>query len=636
MTGPINILRSHLKANREHSAVTSANIANENVEGFTKKTTQFETMSSHGQAGGVKTAGVLRYVDQRLLKDIEDQRARVASLQERVVVNNDIQSFFGIKGQETAFYHTMNDLKESLNSLTVDPTITRKRDSTNAINRLAQQIQFMANKVQEMRTNVDQRLNNSVNTVNQIIERLRQINVALPQTDETDPKMLDFLDEQETLRNELSAYIELNYVKDGTSLYLGTNGWQSTLLHKDVRFNLQYTQINVAQPNVVLSPILINGTDVTAQLTRGSIRELHQLGNTTLQNMQAELDEMALQLREQINIIHAQGASTNAPGTLTSFTRLPNRLGAGVNPTGATEIIGNGFLRIGIIDYNTGDYVTTTAAPSQRYVADLDLTTLGATDIDGLATAINALVANNTDAVDAEISAVVNADGTISITQKGTGPGNPGQFGIVLGSVDGQAAPTIHLGDTYDAAESFNFQHFFGFNRVFQTNAAVHGDSSLGIAQRLEIRPDLLLNPQFLAPGRLISTATPNVAIPIANNRVMAVPQGDQQLSVQIQNLLVRNSVSFNTAGTIPAQVTSFLDYGNRIIANASNSAKIDDENLERQEQIYSSLSQKAHDLSGVEPLDEFMEMLKISTAQALTTSALKLVNQMDEALYRI
>ena len=73
----------------------------------------------------------------------------------------------------------------------------------------------------------------------------------------------------------------------------------------------------ISYPSAGVSPILLNGTDVTSTIQSGEIRGLIDARDTVLPNIQAEIDNLSLVLRDQINILHNAGAGLPPANTLT-------------------------------------------------------------------------------------------------------------------------------------------------------------------------------------------------------------------------------------------------------------------------------------------------------------------------------
>ena len=118
----------------------------------------------------------------------------------------------------------------------------------------------------------------------------------------------------------------------------------------------------------------LRGTDITTEITSGQLGALIKLRDTTLPNLQSELNTLASGVFDQINAVHNDGTAFPPPNTLTGTQTV----------AAGDPFAGTGTTRIAVVDAN-GDLV----APP----IELDLTAYAT--VGAVQTALNAALGAN-------------------------------------------------------------------------------------------------------------------------------------------------------------------------------------------------------------------------------------------------
>ena len=174
------------------------------------------------------------------------------------------------------------------------------------------------------------------------------------------------------------------------------------------------------------TPDFTNGTnDITNEIRSGQLKALIELRDTTLPNLQAELDRVAQTMMVEVNKLHNQGTAFPPPNTLTGSHSFDSG-----DPLSAT-----GAVRFSVINQATG------AVVENLDIADLSIA--GLDTVGELVTAINAMTNAS--------ASLVNGKLVISATN----------------SANGIAINESTSAYVVTGTETRGLSHYFGLNDLF-------------------------------------------------------------------------------------------------------------------------------------------------------------------------
>ena len=387
--------------------------------------------------------------------------------------------------------------------------------------------------------------------------------------------------------------------------YIYTNSGRA-LVQEFESYPLTCPASNVVVPGQVLSPVTQGGVDITAELTGGKLSGLINLRDTFLPGIQDELDELARNVRDSINALHNEGTAIDGPTTLTGNTAVP---GLGTTLAGTTVISGAGTVRIGVVDSN-GTLL----------------------DYKDVALTENMTVAGLLAAVTGAPYTTNDVNGDFTLAQLPTGElqlTSTAGYSVTIGA-SGPAKPMINLGAAYDANTALGFSHFFGMNDLFVTPGFLASNvPQVGIANIFDLRPDIIHNQRFMAIGRLSNQVAPPPTNP---GQALGIAQTD--IALEIVNQLKGGNLQFSAVGSLTASMTNVIEYSERIISTAQLEINTVNTQATVNKNIYDELALRANDVSGVEPVNELMEIYTLSASQQVTSQALSIVLDTMKELY--
>jgi len=625
MVDSVGLLLTKIQAERGLATITSANITNAEVDGYTRKESSYVTnVSGKSGVSSVHLSTAQRYVDAALQKQVELQNSKLGQEGTLNKYYEKISDLLGTKASHGTFVHQLSDITAALRSVeSLGPTNIQKNNVIENSLSFCDVMNNLAQDVLLLRSQIDQDISDSVQDLNNALTDTIELNSEISTYFVQNISTANLLDERDKNLHTMSALSKVTITPDSQQKVIVSSETGRVLAEGSNVFLYSYSPSIVTTPSQSLSNIYYGGTPgvpgsglvVTGEFKTGKIAALIELRDTVLVNFQAELDELTRVVRDNVNAIHNSGTSYAGGGTLTGTQTLFGVVdvsGHYTPPVGTTGIDGQGTIRIGVSD-QTGNLID---------YKDIALTN-GMT-IDGLIAQIMTTT-NYTNSG----GSVANTGGSFTVQQLATGElqisaDTPGKT-ITMGSIGNptaQISATTATSIGFDPTRGIGFSHFFGLNDLFLTGSQVYSPTvQVGLSNVLEVHPALISNNSNLSVGQLVGTS---------------VLAGDTSIIKQIADTLINNDLSFLAVGQLPAVASSATDYASRIFAMMQSDISLTKTNFDFREKTYNELASKAYDLSAVNPSDELLKLFEISTSQQVTAKALSIIQKMKGDLLSI
>jgi flagellar hook-associated protein 1 FlgK len=296
-----------LEAQRFALDVAGQNIANVNTPGYSRRVVDLQAVPPTHQrdAGrGVEVAGIRaqrdRLIERRLRQETSsaEREAAVATLlgiAERAL---------GAPGK--GLDARLNEFFDSFARLADAPTsaVARQQVLLQATE-LARTFRDTAGQFAAVRRDADQRIGESVDEINEIAARLATLNEAIS-GNATTGAALHFADEQAVLIERLATLTDISVINradGGVDVDIAGR----TLVVANTAYALTATPAG-AQGHLAVS---IGGSDVTSQLTGGTLGGAIAVRDVDIPAYQQALDEQAFALANAVNAIHSAGFDSN-------------------------------------------------------------------------------------------------------------------------------------------------------------------------------------------------------------------------------------------------------------------------------------------------------------------------------------
>jgi flagellar hook-associated protein 1 FlgK len=516
-------------------AVTSANIANANTDGYTKKTANISTLTVDGTGVGVKVDSVTRNVNDFLARELRNQLSAVSAAGVTDQYYQNMQNMFGTPDASGSLSMLMTDLQNNLTALSLDPqSPAAQQKVVLSAQAITANLNQGSQKIQDLRTQASQAISNGVDQVNSALDKIADLNQQISRAGHLNQPTGDLEDERDRQLNIVAQNIDIGTYKDEDGQLVVFTSSGETLVDRATASHLSYTpsssmSSSISYPSGGVAPITVHGRDITTDIKSGQLAAQIDMRDNVLPNLGQQFDALAQQLMDQMNTIHNQGTAFPPPNSLTGTRAL----------TGTTPVDFTGTARIAVVD-PTGAMVGS--------ALDLDFSALS-TDVGGTPTlaqirdAINGVYSGAAQPIAglAGATASIDSSGHLVITA------NSGTNGIAINEMDSSEATT-----------GFGFSHYFGLNDMFV------GSTSGGLASNIAVRSDIVANPANLARGTL-SSGTIAAGDPV-------IGSGDNTNINALADSMAA-TVSFSPAGGLPALQTTLDGYAASILSSNSQAA---------------------------------------------------------------
>lgn len=556
---------------------TSNNVSNANTEGYTRKSAQQVALVLAGTGAGVDITNITRQVNDALVKQLRSYTSTLGQLN----VSNDYytqtQQIFGSLTSNSSLSAGISDFNSAMQALAATPEDpTRQSAAITAAVALAQRFNDSSASVQQLRAQADQDISASVNSINIDLQKIADLNGQIAKNYAISQPTADLEDQRDLAMNDLAQQMDFtSFQRSNGEVVLITGGGR--VLLDGTAPTLTHTAVSSADPSVVypggIDGINLNGVDITADIKSGKIAGLVDMRDTQLPNLQAQIDELATQLTDQVNALHNNGTGYPAANSLTGTRTV----------AGADPVVGTGNVRIAVVDAS-GKLV---AAP-----LDLDLTTVA--DVTDVVNAVNAALGANGSA------AIVG--GKLQITA--TNPAN----GIVINE------------DT-SAIGTDGFSSYFGLNDFFVNTTGASP------ARGIQVRSDIVASPTIMSRGQLSMTAA------VAGDT--AITSGNNAVASQIADAF-DSSVSFAAAGGIAASSTTLGDYSAQILSLNATAAGNAKNTLDYQQGLYADVKNRSDSVSGVNIDEELADLIKLQQNYGAVSRVISVTSTLMDTLMGI
>lgn len=607
---------SGLQVNQTALQVTASNVANVNTPDYARKIHDQQNRVLGGMGAGVETAQIVRRIDQFLRRDLMRETTALGNVEVRSEYLNRMQAMFGSLGNNNAVGNSISDLAIAIENVANSPEVAAHRfGAVNEAVEMAHYFNDMGAQVQQFRTQADAEVAAAVDDINAEIQVVADLNADIANNLLQGRPVGDLQDRRDIAVKTISQYLDLQEFTDsfgqirlftaaGRSLVSGTSA--STLSYTVTPF----MTANENYPTTI-SGIYLNGgaappptSDITTEISTGKLGALIEMRDETLPAMTNQLDQLAGQLRDEVNRVHNRGANTPF-GLGTAAGDAAAMYGSRSITTPTDPLTLGSDVTFAILDAN-GDSVIaplTIAAGATTPNAILAAIDGHLTTAPGYGTA-----AWNTDRMEIKLEPGYR----LAILDNGLAA-DMGDAAIAF-DADGDAVQENYMG----------FSNFFGLNDVFETPALSGGvfamenqGSDLGISSTMQVRQSIVDDPSYLSRGMLRGTPP-----------TMTLGVGDNEIAQQLADVFGENFSYTSIADGPSATSTTFSGYAGVILSfNASVTSSADDA-MNFQTFFYQDLQAKFQSEAGVN-LDE--ELANMTIFQNAYNASARLVQAVDE-----
>ncbi|MGE0254117.1 MAG: flagellar hook-associated protein FlgK [Alphaproteobacteria bacterium] len=374
--------------------VSSNNIANVNSDGYSRKTVTTQSLAVGGVGTGVRLSTISRVVDENLARQVREQVSRTGALELRQSYLDRTQDIFGTLDSNATIANSIGSLAAAIEQLAATPESVAGRTSVvSKASELTGQLQFLTAQLQTMRREADQQIAADIGRANSLMERIARYNAEISNARALGNSSAEIEDYRDQALTELAGIMDIQT--------FARNDGQVAVMTRTGRPLVDATWVALSHDGAgtvsagMTWPQQIDGigygaagTDITAEITGGSVAALIQVRDRDLADLQAQLDVLATAIDDTINAVHNAGTSWPPP----------------------VALIGTRSFAAGDAPAMSGDFRVTITDTDGVVVETLDIDTALLADIGDLVAAIDAM---------ANAGAALTAKGQLRIAATG-------------------------------------------------------------------------------------------------------------------------------------------------------------------------------------------------------------------------
>ncbi len=374
MADLLEIGTSGLLASQAGIATAGHNIANANVEGYSRQEAIYASQIPQRGAGGFIGSGVItseirRVSDSFLANQLRADTEQYAKFETFVGFVSQLEAL--LANESAGLASGLQGFFASLQAASDDPaSITARQQILGEASNLQNRFNTLYNKIESQTLSINEQIGTAVQQINGIAEGIAELNqkitLAKGQAGGAEPN--DLLDTRDILLNQLSELIAVSTsTQDGDTINVFVGKGQSLVLGG------QATRINAVPSSTRAGEVdlEVGGTDISTGLDGGTLGALLTIRQQVLAPTQNTLGQLAIGLADSVNKQQQLGTDL--------FDRLGLNLFADINektttiaralPSRENDRDSNGILSVTINDVSklrSEDYVLEFIGPTAQ------------------------------------------------------------------------------------------------------------------------------------------------------------------------------------------------------------------------------------------------------------------------------
>jgi flagellar hook-associated protein 1 FlgK len=619
LTQALSSALSGLQVNQASLALVSANVANADTPGYTRKTVNQVPASANGTNVGVRIADVQRQLDQYVQRQLRTEYSGANYADTRAQFYSRLQDIYGQPGSANALETVYNNFTNALQALSTSPDSSAARSTViSTAQLLAQQLNQMSNSIQSLRGDAELSIANAVTQANNAMSQIAALNQKIAASPQADAETATLMDQRDSYIDQLSQLMDINIIKgDQNQLNIfTTSGIQlAGSQAAELTFNAQGTVTAASQWSANPSQSTLG----TITLTASSGNSIDLIQNNSIHSgaIAAYLqmrDQDLVQAQNQLDAIAAAMASALSDKT-TSGTAVTVGAQSGFDVDIGSLSAGN------TITVNYTDVATSTSHT---------LTLMRVDDPSALPLSNSATTNPNDTVVGLDFSGGIGSViSQINTAFAGTGMTASNPSGTTLEVLDDGAANTVNVDSvsttvtaTSLTGGSAELPFFTDVTTPYTGAITALGSQSIGFSGRITVNAALAADPS----GLVVYQA--------------GTASGDSTRPDFIYQQLTGTSLTYSpntgigtSAAPFSASLTTFL---RQVISQQAEAASSADSLKQGQDVVLSALQQRFNDSSSVNVDQEMANLLTLQNSYAANARVLSAVKDMLDTLLQI
>lgn len=336
---------------------TSHNISNASTTGYSRQVTDITAKQATNSGGyyvgsGSEVSSVTRIYNDLLATQVRSASSSLSSSEIYASLSEQVNNLFG--DSETGLSASLQSFIDNFQNVANSPTSSAERQTLlSSAQTLVEQFQSYSDQLAEVQEQVSTQLDSEAETITSLAQSIADLNNAIisAQTDPNNPPN-DLLDQRDALIDELATHVSVTTTKqsDGSiNVFIGSG--------QPLVVGTQASELETAADPYDASKrvLLLDGdTDVTDNMTGGTVGGLLQFQEEQLDSARNELGRIAVTVAELVNDQQNAGMDLNGELGADMFSV------GGVAVQGSTENTGSASIsatRTDVSELTADDYV---------------------------------------------------------------------------------------------------------------------------------------------------------------------------------------------------------------------------------------------------------------------------------------
>ncbi len=300
-----SIATSALNASQVRIQVAASNIANADVEGYSRQTAVQAATAYTGVGTGTTITAITSDVDRYLLRDLVDAKSELGAAEVTAAKADALQALFGTTtssdGTGTSIAASIALLDAALTALAGTPeSSTLDNVAVESLDTIVAELRELSTGIQDLRETVDAEIGDAVTVVNAALTAIGELNARIVAAKSAGQSTATLEDQRNAALMTVSAALEVTYVVKSSGEMLVSTASGTTLVNSSVH-HLSYSPAATVTADTVFAAITVDGVDITSQIEGGSLGALVEQRDTILPAAQDALDGLAASLITAIN-----------------------------------------------------------------------------------------------------------------------------------------------------------------------------------------------------------------------------------------------------------------------------------------------------------------------------------------------
>ncbi|PTY36783.1 flagellar hook-associated protein FlgK [Saccharospirillum sp. MSK14-1] len=317
MSNLLNTAISGLKAQQSNLATTGHNIANANVEGYSRQDVVLSTKNAqfrgYGYIGsGVQISTVRRITDQFL---VEQQRADTSSYQQEQAYLDNIEQIDALlASSSTGLQSILDSFFASLQGSADNPSYIPSRDVVlGTADSVVDRFRSIYKSLNDQNQTLNGQIATTVDEINALTEGIASLNASIldAQGRATTEPPNDLLDQRDELVRQLSELVEIEVTVDSDQYNIAFAEGNMLVLGDSANSLLAVPSAEDPQQTGVRFVSSLSNEFVTEKLTGGTLGGMIDFRKDALAPAMNQLGLIAVALSSEFNAQHSQGIDLN-------------------------------------------------------------------------------------------------------------------------------------------------------------------------------------------------------------------------------------------------------------------------------------------------------------------------------------